>query len=143
MSRTEERNAAARAALTPLAPGERPWPVAVSSLIAFALGAVTLGLYLGGVKVDGQQPALSVVVVYTALMLACAAGMWQMSYLAVLGFQTLLAIGILGFSLALIRVTSVAWLLVCLAVICAAGYLFWKLVRVLGRLQLPTHEGSD
>ncbi len=137
MSRSEDRNAAARAALTPFEPGERPWPIVVSALTSFALGALTLILYLARVKVGGQQPALSVVVVYTGLMFACAAGTWRMRYWAVLGFQTLLAIGILGFALALIRVTSVGWLLICLAVMFGAGVLFWKLVRVLGRLQLP------
>jgi succinate-acetate transporter protein len=134
---TEDRNAAARAALTPYEPGERPWPIVVSSLAAFALGALTLTLHLARVKVSGQQPALSVVIVYTGLMFACAAGTWRMRYWAVLGFQTLLAIGILGFALALIRVTSVEWLLICLAVMFFAGLLFWKLVRVLGRMQMP------
>ncbi len=52
-----------------------------------------------------------------------------MRYWAVLGFQALLAIGILGFALAAIRVTSVLWLLVCLAVISVSGVLFWKLVQ--------------
>jgi hypothetical protein len=108
---------------------------------AFALGALTLILDLARVKVSGQQPALSVVVVYTGLMFACAAGTWRMRYWAVLGFQTLLAIGIIGFALALIRVTSLPWLLICLAAIGFGGFLFWKLVRVLGRLQLPErHE---
>lgn len=139
LSRTEERDAAARAQLTPYAPGERPWPIVASAVIAFALGTLTLCLYLAHVKVGGQQPAVSVVIVYTGLMFACAAGTWRMRYWAVLAFQTLLAIGILGFALALIRVTSVPWLLVCVSVIVIAGFLFWKLVRVLGRLQQPEH----
>ncbi|MGO9900412.1 MAG: hypothetical protein ACLP0J_12115 [Solirubrobacteraceae bacterium] len=139
---TEDRNAAARAALTPYQPGERPWPIVVSSLTAFALGALTLILHLARVKVSGQQPSLSVVIVYTGLMFACAAGTWRMRYWAVLGFQTLLAIGILGFALALIRVTSVGWLIICLAVMFFAGLLFWKLVRVLGRMQMPARPES-
>lgn len=114
----------------------------VSALIAFALGTLTLCLYLAHVKVAGQQPAVSVVIVYTGLMFSCAAGTWRMRYWAVLAFQTLLAIGILGFALALIRVTSLPWLLICLAVIVVAGFLFWKLVRVLGRLQLREHPDA-
>ena len=139
-SRSRERDAAARAALTPLQPGERPWPIVVSALTAFVLGAVTLILYVSGdhLKVSGSKPSASVVIVYCGLMFACAAGTWTLRYWAVLGFQTLLAIGILGFSLALIRVTSVTWAVVCVALIAAAGTLFWKLVRILGRLQLPT-----
>lgn len=131
----------ARAALTPLAPGERPWPLVVASLLALALGLTTLVLYVTGAKLSTGKPALPEVVVYCGLMLACAAGCWRLRYWAVLGFQTLLAIGILGLSLALIRVDSVLWALVFLVAIAAAGYLFWKLVRVLGRLQLPTPPG--
>jgi hypothetical protein len=139
-SRSQERDAAARAALAPLAPGERPWPIVVSALVAFVLGAVTLILYVSGhrLRVGGGRPSLSIVVVYCGLMFACAAGTWTLRYWAVLGFQTLLAIGILGFSLALIQVTSVAWALVCVGLIAGAGVLFWKLVRILGRIQLPT-----
>jgi hypothetical protein len=74
-------------------------------------------------------------------MLTCAIGCWTLRYWAVLGFQTLLAIGILGVALALIRVNSLIWALVCVVVIGAGGYLFWKLVRVLSRLQLPTPPG--
>ncbi len=143
MSRTEERNAAARAALTPYEPGERPWPIVVSALTAFVLGALTLVLFLSGAKVSGQKPSLSVVVVYTCLMFGCASGIWRMRYWAVLGFQTLLAIGILGFALAAIRVTSAGWLCVCLLVIVFAGFLFVKLVRVLGRLQAPSRTGDS
>ena len=39
-------------------------------------------------------------------MLMCAVGMWRLRYWAVLGFQTLLAIGLLGFSLALVRASN-------------------------------------
>ena len=142
-SRSEIRNAEARAALTPLRPGERPWPILVSTLIAFVLGMATLVLYLAGHKlpVGGRKPSVSYIVIYCALMFACAAGTYAMRYWAVLGFQTLLAIGILGFALALIKVTSVIWAIGCLAVIAAGGFLFWKLVRVLGRLQLPERPG--
>ncbi len=96
-SRSEERNAAVRAALTPLAPGERPWPILVSVAIATVLSVVNLGLFIGGAKphVGGQQPHLGEILVFSGLMLMCAAGMWWMRYWAVLGFQTLLAIGLL------------------------------------------------
>jgi len=141
-ARSEERNEAARAALKPLAPGERPWPIVVSSLLALGLGLLTLVLYLTGTKLSGGKPHLGEVVVYVGLMLACAGGCWRLRYWAVLGFQTLLAIGILGLCLALIEVKSVPWAVGCMAAIGAGGVLFWKLVRVLGRLQLPTRPGA-
>ena len=128
--------------LEPYAAGERPWPIVVSALVAVALGTLTLSLWLTDVKVAGTRPSASVVIVYTALMYGCASGVWRMRYGAVLAFQALLAMGILGFALAAIQVTSVTWLLICGAVICAAGWLFWKLVRVLGRLQATARVDS-
>jgi len=67
--------------------------------------------------------------------------MWMMRYWALLGFQTLLAIGLVGFCLALVRVTSILWALVCVVVIGAGGFLFYKLVRVLSRVQMPAPPG--
>ena len=140
---SEERNAAVRAALTPLAPGERPWPVKVSVLIAVVLGVVNLALFVAGAKpkVGGQQPHLAEILIFSGLMLMCAVGMWMMRYWAVLGFQTLLAIGLVGFCLALVRVSNVLWAGVCVVVIASGGFLFYKLVRVLSRIQMPAPPG--
>jgi hypothetical protein len=142
-SRSEQRNAAVRASLVPLAPGERPWPVKVSVAVAFLLGAVNLGLFIAGAKprVGGAQPHLAEILIFSGLMIMCAAGMWLMRYWAVLGFQTLLAIGLLGFCLALVRVSNLLWGAVCVVVIGAGGFLFFKLVRVLSRIQLPAPPG--
>ena len=139
----EERNAEVRSALAPLTPGERPWPVKVSVAVALVLGVTNLILFLAGARprVGGQQPHLAEILVFSGLMLMCAAGMWSMRYWAVLGFQTLLAIGLLGFCLALVRVSSVVWGAVCVLVIAAGGFLFYKLVRILSRLQLPAPPG--
>jgi len=138
-SRSEERNAAVRAALKPFADGERPWSIKISVAVAFLLGAVNFILFVVGTKprLGGQQPHLAEILIFCGLMLACAAGMWRMRYWAVLGFQTLLAIGLLGFSLALIKASSLLGAAICLAVIIPGGWLFYKLVRILGRLQLP------
>jgi hypothetical protein len=141
--RSEERNAAVRAALNPLGPGERPWPIKVAVVIALVLGVVNFVLFLAGAKphVGGQQPKLPEIIVFSGLMLMCAVGMWLLRYWAVLGFQTLLAIGLLGFCLALVRVSNLLWALVCVVIIVAGGYLFFKLVRVLSRLALPQPPG--
>jgi hypothetical protein len=143
MTRSQIRDAEARAKLEPLEPGERPWPVVASAAIAATLAATNLILFLADVKpkVSGQHAKLPEVLVFTGLMAMCAVGMWRLRYWAVLGFQTLLLLGLLGFSLALIKVNSAIWALVCLAVIGAGGFLFWKLVRVLGRIQMPTPPG--
>jgi hypothetical protein len=132
-----------RASLAPLAQGERPWAVKVSVVLAFLLGAVNLGLFIAGTKpkLGGRQPQLAEILIFSGLMLMCSVGMWLMRYWAVLGFQTLLAIGLLGFCLALVRVSSLLAAAICLVVILAGGFLFFKLVRVLSRLQLPAPPG--
>ena len=75
--------------------------------------------------------------VYCALMFAAAYGMWTKRYLAVLLFQILLAVLVVFFFLFLLRASSVGDVALSLAVMLPAGALFWKLVRVLARLQIP------
>ena len=70
-------------------------------------------------------------------MIACAIGLWRLWYGAVLGFMALLAIIVTVFALLLIEASNVLGLVVALAVILGAGYLFYKLVRVLSRLNMP------
>ena len=60
---------------------------------------------------------------------------------AVLGFMALLAIIVTVFALLLIEASNVLGLVVALAVIVGAGYLFYKLVRVLSRIQMPRSPG--
>jgi hypothetical protein len=126
---------AAHSPLQPFAPGERPWPVVACAVLAFALGALTLGLFIGDVRVAGTRPSAAPVVVYAGLMVGLGIGVWRMRYWPVLAFEALLAVGVLGFALAAIRATSLLWLAVCAAVIVIGGLLFWKLVRILGRIQ--------
>ncbi len=135
-ARAEERNAAVRATLTPLAPGERPPALkvaiavalllALSNLVAFALGADVPG---SGSRVGG--------LLFVAVMLLAAWGMWQRRYWAVLGFATLMALITVAFSLLLLIASNVLAVAVCLAFAGSAGWLFWKLIRVMGRLQAP------
>jgi len=143
-SRSEQRNAAVRATLTPLAPGERPWVITVGAVLAAANGLVQLILYLAGVKlkVAGTRPAAFSVIAFAVLMFVCAAGMWRMRYWAVLGFQALLAIVILTFALVLVRANSALGAVISLAVVVIGGFLFYKLVRVLSRIQMPKYPGS-
>jgi hypothetical protein len=115
----------------------------VCAVICIVLAITNVVLFAAGTKphVGGSKPQLPEILVFSGLMLACAYGMWRLRYWAVLGFMTLLAIGVLGFCLALIRVSNLWWALVCIAVIAVGGYLFLKLVRVLSRLQMPQPPG--
>ena len=144
VSRSEQRNAAVRATLTPLAPGERPWVITVGATLAALNGLVQLILFVAGVKfkVGGSRPAAFSVILFAVLMFVCAGGMLRMRYWAVLGFQALLAIVILTFALLLIRASSVLGVVISVGVVGGGGFLFFKMVRVLSRIQMPRYPGS-
>jgi hypothetical protein len=105
---------------------------------------VQLILFLAGVKlkVGGSRPAAFSVILFALLMFVCAGGMLRMRYWAVLGFQALLAIVILTFALLLIRASSVLGVVISLAVVGAGGFMFFRMVRVLSRIQMPRFPGS-
>ncbi len=132
-----ERDEIARAGLTPLQPGERPTPVVVATVIAVVLAVSNIGLYLAGVEVQGQKPNLFGVLLFGALMLMAAWGMWNLRYWALIGFQALLAVTLVIAGLSLMVAGNVLALVLCLAVLALGGWLFWKLIRVMGRVRVP------
>jgi hypothetical protein len=136
-ARAEQRNAEVRAQLEPLAPGERPAPLVAAAVVAALLGAANLVALLAGLDVEGEEPSAIGVLAFCAVMFVAAAGLWQRRYWAVLGFEALLGIIVVFFSLFLLRASNVLAVVVCVPIICGAGWLFWKLVRVMGRLQAP------
>ncbi len=139
----EERNAAVRATLTPVEAGERPWPTVVSALVALALVIANLVLVLlhVNVKVGSQHVSTGQEVVYLVVMSMCAYGLWRTRYWAVLGFMVLLLLTVLTATLALVRVTNVGGAAFAVALIAGGGFLFYKLVRVLSRIQMPRPPG--
>jgi hypothetical protein len=142
LSRSQRRDAEARANLMPLAPGERPMAIRVSALVAAILGLANLVAWLAGDKIGGKHPAAAGILIFSAVMLACAVGLWKMWYGAVLGFMALLAIIGTLFSLYLVEASNALGFIVAPAIIVGAGYLFFKLVRVLSRIQMPQRPGS-
>ena len=136
-SRSERKNAEVRAALKPLAPGERPWAVVVSSLVAAGLALANLIAWVAGDTINGKRPAATGIVIFSAVLLACAVGVWRLWYGAVLGFMALLAIIAVLFTLYLIEASNLLGLVVALAIVGLSGFLFFKLVRVLSRIQMP------
>ncbi len=136
-ARVEAQNAEARALLEPLAPGERPWPLRVSVAVATVAGVVNLVLFALGDTIGGRHPASGPILLFSAVMLVCAFGMWRLWPQAVLAFMAILAIVVVLFSLFLVEASNLLGLLVPPLFIVGAGLLFWKLVRVLGRIQAP------
>jgi hypothetical protein len=138
---SEERNAAVRAELEPLEEGERPTAVTVGAIVAFTLALANLVSYLAGVKINGERPAVAGIVVYEALLLTAAAGMWRARYWAVLGFEFMLGFLVVILALLLVRASNVLGVVVVLAIGVPAAWLFWKLIRAMARLQMPERPG--
>lgn len=141
MTRSQKRDAAVRAGLTPMQPGERPAAIVVASVIAALLGLGNLIAYAAGLKIGGKHPAAGGIILFSLLMIVCAIGMWRLWYGAVLGFMALLAIVTCLFALLLIEASNVLGVVVGVAVIGGGGWLFFKLVRVLSRIQMPKPPG--
>ena len=151
--RSEARNQAAREALEPLAANERPTVVTIGAVVSSAIAVSSVIGWLAEVEVtqfgsdgiqqgEGRAPLLSVISV-VVLMTIMAWGMWRARYWAVLGFQALLAIVLVGASLALIQTTDwlqATWLTLLIA---GAGAMFWFMVKAMARIQMPERPPRD
>jgi hypothetical protein len=122
-------------ALQPLDDHERPPAllVAVAAASVLAVGVlVSVATVHDLARHGGSLPGgLFLAGVLTML----AGGMYRRRYWAVLAFEALLAFQIIVTSLALI--VAETWLAagLCTLSIGLSGWLFWKLVRVMGRIQ--------
>jgi len=140
-ARGRAKDEAARAALVPLAPGERPKAVTVAGVVAFAFAVVNLAAYLAGGEIQDERPNPIGIALFTLVMAAAAYGCFRVRYWAVLGMQTLLGLLIVVFSVIVIGASTIATLVICLAVIAGAGTLFWFLVKSMARIQLTERLG--
>jgi len=137
-AKIEAKNAAVRDSLEPVGPGDRPGAILVGAALALALGVGNLVAYLAGLEVDGKKPAFSGVAGFSGLMIIAAVGMYRLKYWAVLGFQALLSLVLLVFFLLLLRASSLRGVVVTVAVLIVAGVLFYKLIRAMARIQMPS-----
>jgi hypothetical protein len=139
-SRSQLRDEQARSALQPLAEGE--WPRALLVAIAVALLlAVAVAVSAASVhELRSHGGSLYGAAFLTAVLLALALGMYHKRYSAVLAFEALLAFQIIVTSLALIVASTLLAAAICLLSIVLGGWLFWKLVRVMGRLDAERRQ---
>jgi hypothetical protein len=135
-SRSEIKNAEARAKLVPLRDGERPTAVTVAAVIATALVATNLVLPLAGYG-GTSNSTLSSLLVFTALLTSMAWGLWRARYWAVLGMQALLALIMARYGIAAVFASNLRAVLVSLAVLAPAAALFWFLIKAMARIQMP------
>jgi hypothetical protein len=141
-SRSAARDERARAQLEPLAPGERPTAVTVAAILAACLALANLIAFAAGLEIRGKTPNAFQVAAPAALMLVAAGGMWRGRYWAVLGFEAILGILIVYLAILLAVASNVLAVVVVVALIVPAGFLFWKLVRAMARLQMPAPPGG-
>src|SRR3954453_14441340 len=137
-SRSEAKNAAVREHLEPIEPGQRPLVLTIGAALTVAVVLANVVVYAAGWTVGGQRNALVGFLLFAALMLSMAWGLWNAKYWAVLGLEALLGVLIVILSLVgLLRTENVLSALLVLAIIIPAGALFWFNVRVMARIQMP------
>ena len=131
------RDEAIRKELEPLAPGERPGAVTVAAVVAFLFAIANVVATLTVDTLSDQGDPTLVAVLTTGILVVAGVGMLAAKYWAVLGFQCILGLQIVVFSLALLRVEK--WWLAILMVVAIGllGTLFWKLIRAMARIQMP------
>ncbi len=134
------RDELARTALQPLGENERPPALLVAVTVAalLALGVVIGALSIHGLDRHGGSLPGGVFLACVLTLLAWA--MYRRRYWAVLGFEALLAFQIIVTSLALVVASTIKAAAICLAAIVLGGWLFWKLVRVMGRIQAQDRQ---
>jgi hypothetical protein len=133
--RGQAADEAVRAALTPLGADERPTPLRVAIAVCVVLAIAVIA---GAASIDdlsrhgGSIPGAALLAVVLALL---AQGMYRRRYWAVLSFEALLAFQIIVTSLALVVASTLLAAAICVVGVALGGWLFWKLVRVMGRIQ--------
>jgi hypothetical protein len=133
-ARARERADAVRAELEPLGPDERPLGLKLAFALAVAIAVANL---VGAIAGAGSaSPAVGVG--FAVVMGALAYGLWQRSYLVILLFQALLALTIIVSTLSLAFAGNLLAVVLCVAAIVICAPIFWLLVRVMARLQVPS-----
>ena len=138
-----ERDELARAALSPL--GEREWPtslrIAIGACLVLAVGVIAGAASVHDLsKHGGSLPGAALLAVVLVLL---AQGMYRRRYWAVLGFEALLAFQIIVTSLALVVASTLLAAAICLLSVLLGGWLFWKLIRAMARIQMPERRPAQ
>jgi hypothetical protein len=136
-SRSERRDAAARAALEPLREGERPRAVTVGAVVVAVLAVLELAALVAGLDINGKPARVQLVLPFVVGSACLAWGLWRVRYWAVLLLQAVLAFAILLFAVLLLIASNLAAVLVTVTTIALAGTLFWFLVKAMARIQMP------
>src|SRR5688500_14138417 len=132
-ARSEGRKQAARDALDPLEPDERPGVVTAGAVISALVSLSIVIGYAAGVEVDGKQPNLIQVLAPAIVFAVMAWGMWRARYWAVLGFQTVLLLALVWASLSLLTASRWQQAIANVALIACSGALFYLNIQPTAR----------
>ena len=141
-SRSRRRDEEARAALVPLAPGERPAAVTVAAVVAAVLGVANLVALIVSYDPDEGGKTASTPPRDGGAPRCWWSGCGGPATGRCSAFQALLAITMVLGCLALLTAVNVAAAVLAGAIIALSGTLFWFLVKALARLQMPTRPGA-
>jgi hypothetical protein len=108
-------------------------------VVASALALANVIAYAAGATISGKHPGPGVLA-FSGLTGLLAAGMLASRYWAVLLFEALLTLIMLLFSLFLIEAQNLAGVALCIGVLVPSGWLFWKLIRVMGRIAVTRRQ---
>ena len=112
--------------------------VTFAAIVAFVFAVANVATALTGNDISSATGDPSVATaVTTALLLVAGFGMLARQYWAVLGFETILGLQIVFFSLYLIGVQTWWHAIIPIVAIGLLGWLFWKLISAMARLQMP------
>ena len=129
-ARGRARDEAIRAQLTPLGPDERP--------LGLVLAVVVVLLICGANAIlAATQEHYAYAGLFAVGGLALAGGLWARIYAVVVLVEALLALAIVFAALSLLFASTVLAAVASLAVIAISGPVFWLLIRVMARLQVP------
>lgn len=132
-ARSRAKSDEIRAGLKPLGPDERPLGLKLAVALALLVAVANIVGVIAGV--GDASPALGIA--FALGMGLIAAGMWARIYLVLLLFQALLAFTIIIAVLSLAVAGNVAALVIAVVLIALCSPVFWLLIRVMARLQVP------
>ncbi len=108
--------------------------VSVLLAILVVIGAATVH------NLSSRGGSLPGAALIACVLVALAVGMARVRYWAVLSFEALLAFQIIVTSLALVVASTLTAAAICVVGIGLGGWLFWKLIRVMGRIQAADRQ---
>ena len=138
-----EREEELRAALSPLGEDERPLPLTIATILSAVLAVAVIAGALSVSNLSARGGSLPAAIFIAGVLAVLARGMYIRRYWAVLGFEALLAFQVIVTSLALVVASTLLAAGICVVTIGLGGWLFWKLIRVMGRIQAGEMAGRD